>query len=126
MTSLQASCTLLELKIESVGPVTLQLEIKGHYRSMHPDVDALSEKFARKPGVPHSWTCPKYGCPAPNVSRADDELLTLAITGHDRHYHPAAEVVSASYVQDKNSVWIPLRQETPYDRQMLSGMKIIW
>lgn len=114
-------------EITSIGPVSQAWDIEKHYKDLHSDIDALTNKL-KTAVVPHTWTCQKQGCPSPDISRGDEEALDLAIVGHNRHYHyREAELVTAQHVQDKNAVFVRMHGgATPYDFKFLAGIRIIW
>lgn len=119
------TCPLCREEMDSIGPASLQLAITSHYRSKHPDVNALSEKLK---AIPHTWTCQQEACPSPNVSRADEMMLDLAIIGHNRFYHERKEPTDgAASPQSVQAGFIRMhgRQE-PYDSRFLAGLRIVW
>lgn len=91
-------------ELNSVGPATLSLEIKGHNTTFHPDMIAS-----------HTWTCPKCN---EVISRAEPDALTLAIKGHNvfKHYKP----------EDVRSDDVPLDGRTQYDIDFLKEARIRW
>jgi hypothetical protein len=116
-------------ELDSIGPVSLQLEISKHYSYMHPDIDALTEKLK---AIPHTWQCSVVSCPAPNVSRSDETMLDLAIIGHNRFYHEKPEPligqpVTPQYVQEAKDVYVPMHGGMgKEDIKFLRDFKVIW
>jgi rubredoxin len=108
------TCPLCSEVIESVGPVTLQMEIRGHNNFHHPD---------GRP-VPHTWQCPR--CPE-FISRADEATLALAIKGHDlykhhREDHPV-EYRTTGVGKDE---FVSLNGRTEQDTKFLKALLVGW
>lgn len=114
------TCPLCKEVIDSVGPVTLAMEKRGHNNAYHPLGDQTK--------IPHTWQCPR--CPE-YLSRSDEASLTLAIKGHDIYKHwkedqPQEATKWTNDVFDSKAEFVQMVGRTPDDATFLADMKIRW